>query len=41
MGRYVSAFEVARAVEFFLEPGMLGITGQVMAVDGGFSVAGI
>lgn len=41
IGRYVSAFEVARAVEFFLEPGMLGITGQVMAVDGGFSVAGI
>jgi NAD(P)-dependent dehydrogenase (short-subunit alcohol dehydrogenase family) len=41
MGRYVSPFEVARAVEFFLEPGMMGITGQVMAVDGGFSVAGI
>jgi NAD(P)-dependent dehydrogenase (short-subunit alcohol dehydrogenase family) len=41
MGRYVSPFEVARAVEFFLEPGLLGITGQVMAVDGGFSVAGI
>jgi NAD(P)-dependent dehydrogenase (short-subunit alcohol dehydrogenase family) len=41
MGRYVSLFEVARAVEFFLEPGMMGITGQVMAVDGGFSVAGI
>jgi enoyl-[acyl-carrier-protein] reductase (NADH) len=36
-----SLFEVARAVEFFLEPGLLGITGQVMAVDGGFSVAGI
>jgi NAD(P)-dependent dehydrogenase (short-subunit alcohol dehydrogenase family) len=41
MGRYVSPFEVARAVEFFLEPGLLGITGQVMAVDGGFCVAGI
>jgi NAD(P)-dependent dehydrogenase (short-subunit alcohol dehydrogenase family) len=41
IGRYVSAYEVARAVEFFLEPGLIGITGQVMAVDGGFSVAGI
>lgn len=41
MGRFVSPFEVARAVEFFLEPDLMGITGQVMAVDGGFSVTGI
>lgn len=41
IGRYVSPYEVARAVEFFLEPGLIGITGQVLAVDGGFSVAGI
>ena len=40
MGRMGSAEEVARTVAFLCMPGAGYITGQCIAVDGGFSVYG-
>jgi 3-oxoacyl-[acyl-carrier protein] reductase len=40
MGRYGEADEVTAAVEFFGSESARYITGQVLAVDGGFVAAG-
>jgi NAD(P)-dependent dehydrogenase (short-subunit alcohol dehydrogenase family) len=36
IGRFSSADEVARAVEFLADPGSAGITGTILSVDGGY-----
>lgn len=42
MGRYGTPHEVAQAVRFLLDDEQSSyITGQVLAVDGGFSIAGL
>lgn len=41
MHRYATASEVAAAVAFFTSEHSVYVTGQVMAVDGGFSIGGL
>lgn len=41
LGRYTQADEIAAAVLFLLSSGAAQITGQVIPVDGGFSIAGL